>query len=396
MADTAQRVGEARRLERVGRRLRLGIVGGGLDSTIGPVHYVAARVDGCFDLVAGALSNDPEIAVSSGRALLMDPERIYTDYREMARRERERDDPIDAVVIATPPQTHAAIAKEFLNNDVHVLCEKPLCATVEEAEELRSVVSANDALFTVTFCYTGYPMVREAREIVRSGRLGRILVAEGEAGLGVPVAGESEEPGREHWRWRAESMGAAALLGEVGSHAHHILEYVLGQRVTAVSASMQTLIPTRSVFDNAYVNAKFDGGAFGRLWTSYVAAGVEHGLSFRVFGERGGLRWVQQVPDELWLTCTGRPAELRKRGNEYLSQSAQRSARVPPGHPEGYFLAFAQIYRDFSDAILGRMLGESVDESLDVLPSLDDGIASVRLIRAATESNDEGGAWISV
>jgi len=375
-------------IERLGRRIRLGMVGGGADSIIGETHRVAFRVDGLYQLVAGALSIDPEIAAASARAELLDPERSYLDFRTMAEREAQREDGIDAVVIATPPQTHLEIAVEFLRRGIHVICEKPMTRTAQEARELVEAVEASDRLFVLTHCYTGYPMVRQAREMVRAGALGEVRLVEAEFSSGDPgVAREPEDPAQRHWRFRAASMGEAAILGEVGSHAHNIAEYVTGRRATRVAARLDTIAQRREVYDNAYLTVEYEGGAIGRLWSSYVAVGQEHGLSFRIFGDDASLEWRQEEPEVLWHRALGGPATALTRASDGLSPASLRATRFRPGHPEGYALAFANLYRDFAALIAG----ERDDEGL--LPTAEDGLATLRLIEAATRSNDAGCRW---
>jgi predicted dehydrogenase len=363
------------------------MVGGGADSVIGETHRIAIRVDGLYELVAGALSIDPEIAVASARAELLAPDRTYVDYREMAEREAQREDGIDAVVIATPPQTHLEIARSFLRHGIHVVCEKPLTGTVEEARQLVEEVHASNQRFLLTHCYTGYPMVRQARELVRSGALGKVKLVDAEFAGGDPgVAREAEDPANRHWRFRASSMGRAAILGEVGSHAHNLAEYVTGTRVVEVAARLDTIAVGREVDDNAYLTVRYDGGAIGRLWSSYVAVGIEHGLSLRVFGEEASIAWRQEAPEVLWHRKLGGPAIALTRASEGLAESSLWSTRFRPGHPEGYALAFANLYREFAHEIAGA-------EPSGLLPTVEDGLATLRLIAAAERSRARDGAY---
>ncbi len=376
-------------IERLGRRVRVGMVGGGADSVIGETHRIALRVDGLYELVAGALSIDPQIAVDSARAELIAPDRTYTDFREMAAREAEREDGIDAVVIATPPGTHLAVAREFLRHGIHVICEKPMTKTVDEAQQLVAEVAASERRFVLTHCYTAYPMVRQARELVRSGALGAIRLVEAEFAGGDPgVAREPADPADRHWRFRAASMGPAAILGEVGSHAHNIAEYVTGTRVTRVSARLDTIAERREVHDNAYLTVEYEGGAVGRLWSSYVAVGSEHGLALRVFGDDASIAWQQESPEVLWHRKLGGPAIALTRASDGLAESSLRSARFRPGHPEGYALAFANLYREFAEEIAGS------SEPTGLLPTAEDGLATLRLIAAAERSHEQEGAYV--
>ncbi len=381
-------------IEKLGRRLRLGLVGGGLDSVIGRTHLIAMRVDGFYDLVAGAMSVDPAIAGRSGRAVLLDPDRIYSDFREMAAAEAARPDCIDVVAIATPPQLHLDVARAFLEHGIDVICEKPITRDLAEVRELSRVVDQRQRLFCLTHCYTGYPMVRQARAMVAAGELGHVRIVEAELCAGDPgVSVEPEDPSKRHWRFRASSMGRGAILGEVASHAHNIAEFVSGLAVTEVAAEMATFVDRREVYDNSFVTARFDNGARGRIWGSYVAAGNDHGLSFRVFGEKGGLTWVQEEPEVLWFKPIGKPAIRIARGHDGLSGEAAAATRFRPGHPEGYALAFANLYSDFAQAVIARKLGEDPRPYLASLPGIREGVAVMALIEAAMASQEDGGAW---
>jgi predicted dehydrogenase len=380
-------------LEGLGRRIRLGMVGGGADSVIGETHRLAFRADGLFELTAGAMSIDPEIAVATARADLLDPDRTYTDYREMANAEARREDGIDAVVIATPPQTHLDIARAFLAAGIDVICEKPMTRDGAEAEQLVTEVERSERLFVLTHCYTGYPVVRQAREMIKAGAIGDVRLIEAELAGGDPgVAREPADPARRHWRFRAESMGRAAILGEVGSHAHNIVEYVTGSRAIGVTARLDTIAQRREVYDNAYLTVEFSNGAVGRIWSSYVAVGIEHGLGFRVFGDDGSLVWRQEDPEFLWHQQLGGPVVRLSRGMDSLSDASLRSSRFRPGHPEGYVLAFANIYHDFARAFIARHLGEPVEPSLDLVPGVRDGLSTMRMIDAAAKAADSGSA----
>ena len=384
-------------LQRFGRRVRLGLVGGGRDSVIGRTHLVAMRVDGLCELVAGAMSIDPDVALVSARAELIRPDRIYTDWREMAAREAERDDGIDAVVIATPPQTHLDIARAFLERGIDVLCEKPLCRDLDEAIEFEALVNRHDRVLALAHCYAGYPMVREARTMVAAGRIGRVRLVEAELCAGDPgVAYEPEDETRRHWRFQEASMGKAGLLGEVGSHAQHLAAFVTGLTVEEVSAELTTFAERREVYDNAYLGVRYAGGARGRLWSSYMASGNDHGLSFRIFGELGGLHWHQEDPETLLLKPIGGGAVRVARGHDGLSTDTDEGTRLRAGHPEGYLMAFANLYADFACLVMACRLGETLERIAERLPGVADGVANLSLIDAATRSQQASGAWVSV
>ncbi len=380
-----------------GRRIRLGMVGGGLDSVIGRTHLVSLRADGLCELTAGAMSVDPAVAKQSAKQELIANDRIYLDYQEMADQERKREDGIDAVVIATPPQIHFRVAKAFLENGIDAICEKPVTRDLDEAIELKKLIGAQDRLFCLTHCYSGYPMVRQARDMVRSGALGEVRLIEGELCAGDPgVAREPEDPATRHWRFRAASMGKGAIMGEVASHAHHIVSYVTGLKVEQVSAELSTFAKGREVYDNSYVTARFEGGARGRIWGSYMASGNDHGLSFRIFGEKAGLTWHQEDPEVLWFKPIGKPSVRMARGYDCNSDDSLAGSRFRPGHPEGYALAFANLYSDFAQAIMYRKLGRDPSVFLNRIPGIDDGVSVMALIEAAFRSYNNDGKWTDV
>jgi predicted dehydrogenase len=385
-----------RLLHRFGRRVRLGMVGGGQDSVIGGTHLLAMRADGLYDLVAGALSVNPEVARRTAEDELIEPARCYSDYRDMAVQEANREDGIDAVVIATPPHLHLPITRAFVEAGIDVICEKPLSRDLAEARALRTAVRSTGRRFCLTHCYTGYPMVRQARAMIAAGAIGMVRVIEAELSAGdVGVLNEPEDPSTRHWRFRKSTMGPQAILGEVGSHAHNIARFVTGLEVEAVSASMSILAPRREVYDNAYLSVRWSGGAVGRLWSSYVAAGNDQGLWFRIFGEHGSLVWHQEDSEFLWHKQAGEPAIRIAKGYDSLSQESLRVTRFRPGHPEGYGLAFANLYSDFARELMMSRLGDA-PEYPSLLPTVEDGVRGMALIDAAAQSNDASGNWVQV
>src|SRR3984957_10267613 len=374
-------------LRKFGRRVRLGMVGGGADSVIGLTHLLAMRVDGFCELVAGAMSVDPKIAVLSGQNELLAADRIYTDFQEMAVRESQRSDGIDAVVIATPPQLHYPAAKAFLELGIDVVCEKPMTKSVEEARQLCTLVEKTGKLFCLTHCYTGYPMVRQARQMILSGVIGKVRLIEAELSAGDSgVVNEPKDPSRRHWRFRVGSMGKHAILGEVGSHAYNIACFVTGLIAEKVSADMVTFAEGREVFDNAYLTVAFKEGVRGRIWSSYVAAGHDHGLRFQIFGESGNLAWEQESPEGLWHKPVGGPAVRWARGYDELSPESLQATRFRPGHPEGYALAFANLYSEFACALMARSLARPAEQFSAAPPTVNDGLVGMQLIGAARRS----------
>lgn len=383
-------------IERFGRRVRIGLVGGGLDSVIGSTHRIALRADGLYDFVAGALAVDADIARATSRRDLLAQDRVYLDYHEMAAREAARDDGIDVVTIATPPQLHLDGARTFLRHGIDVICEKPMTADPEEAQELKREVVESQRLFMLTHCFSAYPMVRQARDMVAEGAIGEVKMVEAEFVEGSPdLALEPEDPETRHWRFRPESMGKAAVLGELGTHVHHLLRYVTGLDVLRVSANMQILTPRRDVYDNAYLTLELENGVVGRLWSTYIALGQQD-YGFRIYGTQGSLVWRQGDPEFLWLQRVGTSAIRLARGLDELSESSRAATRSRVGLPEGYALGFANLYRDFAYAHMARALGEPYEHFLEVVPGIDDGVATLNLVAAAERSHDRGGEQVAV
>jgi predicted dehydrogenase len=379
------------------RRLRLGMVGGGSDSVIGRTHLIAARTDGFYELAAGAFSIDPLIARSSARAELIAADRAYTDYRIMAEREASRDDGIDVVTIATPPQLHLPVAREFLSRGIHVICEKPFTKDLPEARELQKLAVESGRMLCLTHCYSGYPMVRQAKALVREGAIGRVRLIEAELSVGDPgVVAEPKDRSQRHWRFRKSSMGEGAILGEVGSHPFNIACFVSGLRAIRLSARMSTIAANREVYDNAYLSLDYEDGVQGRLWASYVAAGNDQGLWFRIFGEKGSLTWHQEQPDTLWLKLIGEPAIRYAPGFDSLAPEALKASRFRAGHPEGYALAFANLYSEFAQAIIAEKLSQPFASFIESLPNSDDGVHVMEMIQAANNSNDQDGTWMEL
>ena len=378
----------------LGRRVRLGMVGGGIGSIIGETHVNALRADGFCDLVAGALSSRPDVAHRSAAQELIDADRSYETYQEMAEREAARPDRIDAVIISTPPQHHWPAARLFLERGIDVICEKPMTRDLSEAEAMLRLVRKTGRLFCLTHCYTGYPMARQARAMVKAGAIGAVRMvdmtfAPGDRGTSL----EPENPADRHWRFKAASMGATSILGEVNSHAYQMATYVTGLEAEQVSANLSMFAARREVYDNAYLTVRFPGNAMGRMWASYVAAGNDQGFSFRIYGETGHLCWNEEDPEYLRLKPMAGPEVIFARGYDANDPVAQRNIRYRAGFPEGYGLAFANLYVDFAQAIMARALGRPHEHYLSELPTVEDGVRGMRMIEAATLSHQNGGAW---
>jgi predicted dehydrogenase len=380
---------------RFGRRLRLGMVGGGQASLIGETHRMAARLDDRYELVAGSFSSDPARGRAAGSDLLIPTDRVYADFRQMAEAESKRPDGIEVVTICSPTDSHHAVAVEFLRRGVDVICDKPMTSTLQEATDLVKAVRKSGRLFCLTHNYTGYPMVREARARIAAGDIGavRLVIVEFPIGTSRMVV-EEPDAAKRHWRFDPARVGVAGILGEVGTHVHHMASYVSGLDVAAVSATMSTFTPGRRVYDNAFLTVKFGNGAQGTFWSSYVAAGNEHGLSFRIHGEKGGLAWRQEEPNELWLMPFDGPHQRLSRAQDGLSPAAARATRIRIGHPEAFTEAFANLYRDFAMAAMAARLGRTPDPATLDYPRVEDGARTIKLIEAATISNERNGAWV--
>jgi predicted dehydrogenase len=382
-------------LQGYGRRLRWGMAGGGIGSLIGETHRMAARLDDRYELVAGCFSADPARGRAAAAELLIPAARCYADSRTMAAAEAARPDGIEVVTICTPPDSHRAVALEFLDRGIDVICDKPMTAGLAEAVELVEAVRRSGRQFCLTHNYSGYPMVREARSMVAAGRIGAVRLVVAEFPIGVPaMVVEEPDPHRRHWRFDPARVGTAGILGEVGTHVHHLACFVTGLKVAAVAATMQTFAPGRGVYDNAFLTVRFDNGAEGTFWSSYVAAGSEHGLSLRVHGERGGLAWRQESPNELWFAPLGEARRRISRGQDGLSPAAARATRIRIGHPEGFGDAFANLYRDFADTVMATRQGRAPEPLALDFPRVEDGARGMKLIEAAARSQAQGGAWV--
>ena len=377
-------------------RIRLGMVGGGKDAFIGAVHRIAARLDDEYELVAGALSATPEKAQASGRALGLAPDRVYDDFATMAKREARRKNGIEAVAIVTPNHMHAPAAKEFLKRGIHVICDKPLTATLPEAKKLARAAAESDALFILTHNYTGYPMIRQARAMVRDGALGTIRVVQVEYAqdwLATPV----EETGAKQAEWRTDPArtGAGGSTGDIGTHAFNLASFVTGLKLEALAADLQAFVPGRRVDDNGHVLLRFEGGARGMLWCSQVATGSENALRLRVYGDKGGVEWAQEDPNYLWFTPLGEPKRLITRGGAGAGPEAARVSRVPGGHPEGYLEGFATLYAEAARAIRARQAGQPVPAEV-FYPTIEDGVVGVAFVDACVRSSSRNAAWVTL
>ncbi|PYB72998.1 Gfo/Idh/MocA family protein [Rhizobium wuzhouense] len=387
---------EASKSEHRAAKIRLGMVGGGQGAFIGAVHRMAARLDDHYDLVAGALSSTAEKSLASGRDLGLDPERCYGSFQEMADKESARPDGIEAVSIVTPNHVHFAAAKAFLEKGIHVICDKPLTSNLEDAKALKAVADKAKALFILTHNYTGYPMVRHARELVRSGELGDIRLVQMEYPqdwLAEPV----EQTGSKQAAWRTDpaQSGVGGSTGDIGTHAYNLGSFISGLELDELAADVHTFVEGRRLDDNAHVMLRFKGGAKGMLWCSQVATGNENGLKVRIYGTKAGIEWTQADPNYLWFTRLGEPKQLITRGGAGANSAAARVTRIPSGHPEGYLEAFATIYSEAAAAIQAARTGAAVDPAV-VYPTVDDGVKGVAFVTACIESGKKNGGWVKV
>jgi predicted dehydrogenase len=377
-------------------RVRLGMVGGGQGAFIGAVHRIAARLDGAYVLVCGALSSDPARAHVSAAEIGLDPGRSYGSYTEMFAVERARSDRMEAVAIVTPNHLHYPIARAALQSGFHVICDKPLATSVAEADELVRLAADANRIFAVTYNYSGYPMVRQARAMVARGDIGALRVVQVEYAQAW-LAGPLEATGQKQAAWRTDPTrsGPGGAIGDIGSHAFHLACFVTGRVPEQILADVSTFVADREVDDNAHVLLRFADGARGMLWASQVAHGHENALRLRVYGENGGLDWAQEEPDRLWFTPSEQPRQMLTRGGPGLYPEATRVARLPAGHPEGYLEGFATIYTEVAHAIRSARDNAAVGPEV-LFPTVTDGALGVRFIAASVQSSAEGARWIPV
>jgi len=381
------------------RKIRMGMVGGSREGFIGAVHRMAAALDGTIELVCGSFSSNPTKSKETGAFLHLDESRVYTSFEEMILKEKQlpEDVRMDFISIVTPNALHFAPAKLALENGFHVLCEKPMTFSVEESIELQTVVQKTKKLFGLTHNYTGYPMVKEAREIIRSGKLGKIrkVIAEYPQGwLSARIEGEGQK--QAGWRTDPKQAGISCCVGDIGTHAENLTEYITGLKIIELSADITTFVEGRLLEDDANILVRFDNGAKGIIIATQIAAGEENELKIRVYGEKGGIEWLQSNPNTLVLKSTEEPTKLLRTGNAYLSEHAKVHTRLPSGHPEGYIEAFANIYRNFAMAVAAYPEQLIVKDALYDFPDVSDGVRGMRFIEAVIESGKKNGEWRKV
>lgn len=368
--------------------LKLGMVGGGQGAFIGGVHRMASRLDGCFELVAGALSSDPARAHRSAAELGIDAERSYTDFYHMAKAEGDRADGIDAVSIVTPNNLHGPIAEAFLAQDISVICDKPMTATLAQAKSLFAAAANSKGHFFLTHNYTGYPMIRQARAMVSEGAIGEIRIVETnylQDWLSEPPAKDNKQA---KWRLDAAQSGGGAI-GDIGTHAHNLMCFVSGQRASSLSATLSSHVKGRTVDDDARITLQLTGGARAYIWVSQVAIGNENNLTLAMYGTKGSFRWAQENPNVLWYHQLGKAPQMITRGSGAANLAASNVTRVPAGHPEGYLEAFATLYREAAEVI-------KTQEKPSHILGIQDGLDGVRFVDACQRSSRDGAIWVDL
>lgn len=382
------------------RKLRMGMVGGGQGAFIGGVHRMAAALDGKIELVAGAFSSDPGKSAASGADFFLDPTRVYATYQEMAEKEAalplgER---IDFVTIVVRNNLHVAVAKVFLEAGINVICEKPLSYSLEQGRELATVVEKSGKVFALTHNYTGYPMVKQARAMVRDGKLGKILkiVVEYPQGYAITALEEQSDGAISNWRMDPDVSGVSNCMGDIGSHAENLARYITGLQIEELAADLTTFIPGRKLDDDGNMLVRFKGGAKGVLYASQISTGDENNLNIRVYGTKASLEWHQEHPNELTVKYAEQPRQIYRRGNAYAGEEEAKFTRLPFGHPEAFIEAFANIYLAAAEAITDEVEGTFPREAGYDYPTIADGLEGMAFIEAAVQSSKHNAAWTKV
>ena len=375
------------------KKIRIGFIGGGANSFIGYTHRLAARFDNRFDFVAGVFSKDIKKSILFGTSLGLEKDRCYKNYKEMALKESQRDDGIEALGIMTPSGDHYKIAKPFIENKVHIVCDKPLTATIKDAEKLKKLVEKNKIIFALTHNYSSYPMLREAKEIIKKGKIGDInlINVEYPQGYTVDVKKKNEKKTLK-WRLDKNLSGPSMILSEIGTHAYHLLRYVTGLEVDELSAEVNSLSSEITVDDNAFVIMRMNNSARGMIWVSSAATGGENGLKIRVFGNKGAVEWFQDDPNNLKFTEINKPLKIITRASSSVSKFSLTSSRLAAGHPEGFFEAFANIYTEFAEAIHKKIFKKSEF----TFPNIEDGLRGIKFVFTAKKSSNNNAKWFKL
>lgn len=380
-----------------GTFLTYGMVGGGDGAFIGDVHRKAIAMDGKATLVCGCFSKDPENTLRTGSALGLDQERLYSDFQEMAREEGQKDNKVDFVVIVTPNITHFPIAKAFLENNINVVCDKPLTVTSAQAAELKEIAEKNNLAFCVTYTYTGYPVAKHARQMIKNGDLGDIRFINAEYPQDwLSTLLEETDQKQAAWRSDPEQSGASNCVGDIGSHIENMVGYMTGLKIKALSARLDTMVENRKLDDNATVMVEYHGGAKGLYWCSQIAVGNDNGLRVRIFGSKASIEWAQENPNYMKISYIDQPTQIISRGRDTLYPQAEGFSRVPSGHPEGYFEAFANIYKAFISYLTKKKDGRPILPEDEDFPGVSQGEDGVRFIEKCVESSKANASWIEM
>ena len=374
------------------KRLRLGMIGGGQGAFIGAVHRLSARMDDKYEFLAGCLSSTPEKAELSAKELGLDLTRSYPDYKTMAEQESQREDGVEVVSIVTPNHMHAGPAIEFLNKGIHVICDKPMTATMDDAHELMRAIKSSKAHFFLTHNYSGYPVIREMRSLVKNGELGNLRIVKG-AYLQGWLGSKEEDSGsnkQAEWRTDPKRSGAAGAVGDIGSHTMHLLEFVTGLKCESVAADLTTFVEGRLLDDDASIMIRMSENVKGNLSISQIATGQENNFTISIYGEKGALHWAQENPNYARFSRVGKADQIITRGGAIQNENSYAPIRIPPGHPEGYLEGFAQIYSDAADIILNH---KNKNELLELLPGGDSGLQIMKFINASVNSSNNNSIW---
>ncbi|MDQ3393301.1 MAG: Gfo/Idh/MocA family oxidoreductase [Bacteroidota bacterium] len=383
------------------RKLRMGMIGGGIGAFIGSVHRMAATLDGEIELVCGAFSSSAEKSQESGRALHLPKNKVYDDFKEMIKKEKELPEAerMDFVSIVTPNHLHYEAAKLALENGFHVVCDKPATYTLAEAKELKNVINKSGQLYALTHNYTGYPMVKEAKNLVKSGKLGKIrkIVVEYPQGW---LAVKLEEEGSKQAEWRTDPSraGISNCMGDIGTHAENLSEYITGLKIEEMCADLTAFGEGRELDTDGNILLRFENGAKGILHASQISVGEENDFNIRIYGEKAGLQWHQMEPNTLLVKYIDKPTEIYRSGSNhgYLSKSALASCRIPAGHPEGYVEAFANLYRNFAFTLRAKLEGKEPDPIYTDFPTIDDGIRGMAFIETVVKSSNSDHKWVKM
>ncbi|MDV7105545.1 Gfo/Idh/MocA family oxidoreductase [Vibrio sp. TH_r3] len=378
------------------KRIRLGMVGGGVGAFIGGVHRIAARIDDQYELIAGALNSDPIRSLESAKQLGISAERSYSSYQEMAQQEAQRSDGIEVVSIVTPNNMHFPIAKAFLEAGIHVICDKPMTCTLQEAEELNVIATQSNRLFVLTHNYTAYPMVRQARQMIQEGKLGKLRLVQVEY-IQDWMTTSTEKTGNKQAKWRTDpaQSGNAGCLGDIGTHAYNLARFISDLQLEQVSADLSTFVENRLLDDNVHAMLRFEQGVKGMLWTSQVAPGHENGLKIRIYGSEGGIEWEQEHPNLLTFHPFGQPTQLLTRAGHGYQSPHTHLTRIPAGHPEGYLEGFANLYLETAQVIRQLRQSNPINEPIEtrLLPNTQDGVEGLQFITAMIHSSHNNGKW---